>query len=158
MSCRWQDQGYGNRKGQFITQILRPSANGDGLDVVAETNEPLGLALHRAAFNDSVAAGTLDGGNDLVSAARPGDRMRVSVQPLQLSRCFLGSHHKWREVTSRKFTLPWACCCCRCCGSLEAAVDIGYASATSACTSTSQIEQVEGAMIYAPYEPYAKDA
>lgn len=40
VSCRWKDQGWGNRKGQFVLQLKR------GGEVVAEVGEIPGIAPH----------------------------------------------------------------------------------------------------------------
>jgi len=113
LSCRWKDQGWGYQKGQFITQLLRRIEEGaDEFDVLAETNEPLGLAPHCSEngppeyaerrfsytrYEDDIpvrntlgsSSGTLDESNQLVSAARPGDRIQVSLQPPQRLRCVI---------------------------------------------------------------------
>jgi hypothetical protein len=74
ISCRWGDQGWGNRKGSLITQLLRKNnSSSSEYTVIDETSEPLGLAPHER----TPASGNLDRGCAVVANSRAGDQIRV---------------------------------------------------------------------------------
>ena len=70
LSAIWQDQGYGNRKGELFLKLMRPDVNGKPVEV-AQHRQLFGIAEHYEKTSYIVISD-----HPVVTEARPGDFYR----------------------------------------------------------------------------------
>ena len=70
LSVIWNDQGWGNRKGELFLKLMRPVSNGEPMEV-AEHRRLFGIAEHFETKPSVVIAN-----HPVVTQARPGDFYR----------------------------------------------------------------------------------
>ena len=70
LSVTWQDQGFGNRKGELFLKLMRPVADGQPIQI-AELRELFGIAAHYEKTPEVVVQH-----HPVVKEAKPGDFYR----------------------------------------------------------------------------------
>ena len=69
----WRDQGFGGRKGAFVTQLMR----GDELICESSSYEPLGICERSVDYQLTALDKSLQHDHPLVGEALPGDHYRI---------------------------------------------------------------------------------